>query len=199
MNGISMRENERISMNELKIGMWVTQYSAGFWQIIDLKPKYAEKDMPGYEKGKQIGQWALMKKGFTPKMKFRIDSDTTDAEWCKSVSEAQLAQIQQYFEEHPKDAQRFQQAPFVDRPAVSTGWLRLTPEQAIQFRQAIAELPPCFTKAQSREIFARRDLLSCFGPPPGNYAFQCRHTLWEFDEEDNAIYKEPALVPVPQE
>lgn len=38
-------------MNELKIGMWVTQYSAGFWQIIDLKPKYAEKDMPGYEKG----------------------------------------------------------------------------------------------------------------------------------------------------
>lgn len=114
-----------------------------------------------------------MKKGFTPKMKFRIDSDTSDAEWCKPVSEAQLAQIQQYFEEHPKDAQRFQQAPFVDRPAVSTGWLRLTPEQVLQFQQVIAELPTRFTKAQSREIFARRGLLSCFGPPPGNYAFQC--------------------------
>ena len=67
-------------MNKLKIGMWVTQYSAGFWQIIDLKPKYAEKGMPGYEKGKQIGQWALMKKGFTPKMKFRIDSDESIGE-----------------------------------------------------------------------------------------------------------------------
>ena len=38
-------------MNELKIGMWVTQYCAGFWQIVDLKPKYAEKDMPWVRKG----------------------------------------------------------------------------------------------------------------------------------------------------
>lgn len=28
----------------LKIGDWVTQYSRGYWQIVDIKPKYAEED-----------------------------------------------------------------------------------------------------------------------------------------------------------
>ena len=27
----------------LKIGDWVTQYSKGYWQIVDIKPKYAEE------------------------------------------------------------------------------------------------------------------------------------------------------------
>ena len=34
----------------LKIGDWVTQYSKGYWQIIDIKPKYAEEDYQ-YENG----------------------------------------------------------------------------------------------------------------------------------------------------
>lgn len=28
----------------IKIGDWVTQYSKGFWLIVDIKPKYAEDD-----------------------------------------------------------------------------------------------------------------------------------------------------------
>ena len=29
---------------QLIIGNWYTQYSAGFWQLIDIKPKYADSD-----------------------------------------------------------------------------------------------------------------------------------------------------------
>ena len=28
----------------IKIGDWVTQYSAGYWQVLDIVPKYADED-----------------------------------------------------------------------------------------------------------------------------------------------------------
>ena len=67
----------------LKIGDWVTQYSKGYWQIIDIKPKYAEEDYQ-YEngffqkKGDLIGSWVLMKKGFiiVPELKPENESHT---------------------------------------------------------------------------------------------------------------------------
>ena len=42
-----------------QIGDWVTQYSVGYWQVVDIKAKYAEEDS-GYgkqfwKKGEQIG------------------------------------------------------------------------------------------------------------------------------------------------
>lgn len=41
-----------------QIGDWVTQYSVGYWQVVDIKAKYAEEDS-GYgkqfwKKGEQI-------------------------------------------------------------------------------------------------------------------------------------------------
>lgn len=29
----------------IKIGDWVTQYCAGYWQVVDIKPKYADEDV----------------------------------------------------------------------------------------------------------------------------------------------------------
>ena len=62
-----------------QIGDWVTQYSVGYWQVVDIKAKYAEEDS-GYgkqfwKKGEQIGKWVFLKKAFTPKMKIQIRSE----------------------------------------------------------------------------------------------------------------------------
>ena len=51
-----------------QIGDWVTQYSVGYWQVVDIKAKYAEEDS-GYgkqfwKKGEQIGKWVFLKKSF---------------------------------------------------------------------------------------------------------------------------------------
>lgn len=40
-------------MQMFQIGDWVTQYSVGYWQVVDIKAKYAEEDS-GY--GKQFGK-----------------------------------------------------------------------------------------------------------------------------------------------
>ncbi len=181
----------------IKIGDWVTQYSRGFWLVVDIKPKYAENDYCGdgikYKKGDLIGSWAIMKKGFTPKMKFRIDSDVCDSAWCKLVSPDILDIINQYFDENPNDYKKFIDTPFVDRPSVSTTWLQLTPEQVHIFQRAIKELPELFTQEEAMKLFERYNLKQCFSFPPSNYTFICDHTLWELDSNFNPLFKNPRL------
>lgn len=182
-------------MNMLKIGDWVTQYSKGYWQIVNIKPKYAEKDYPdhNYKKGDRIGSWVLMKKGFTPKMKFRIETDCCDSYWCKPVSAEVLAEIHKYFESHPKDYEKFCDTPYQDHPCVAVSWVNLQPEQVEAFKQAINGLPPLFTSETSMRIFREHGLEDCFTLPPSNYRFVCWHTVWELDENFDPLFKNPEL------
>ena len=72
----------------IQIGDWVTQYSAGYWQVVDIRDKYAEEDsVTGehlWKKGEKIGKWIFLKKAFTPKMKLRIWSECVD-EYCFDI------------------------------------------------------------------------------------------------------------------
>ena len=183
----------------VQIGDWVTQYRKGFWLIVDIKPKYADDDYfssvanKQRKKGDLIGYWILMKKGFTPQMKFRIDSDTADSLWCKPVSTDTLNSIHEYFEKNPKDYQKFIDTPFTDKPAISTTWLRLTEEQVKSFQNIIEQLPDLFTQDEAMQLFEKYDLKQCFSCPPSNYAFVCEHTLWELDKNFTPLFKNPRL------
>lgn len=182
----------------LKVGDWVTQYSSGYWQIVDIKPKYADEDrktdLINYKKGDLIGSWILMKKGFTSKMKFRVDSDVCDSTWCKIVSDKILDQINEYFEKHPQDYETFISKAFIDRPAISTTYLKIAPEQLPVFKQAIKDLPKQFTYESGIDVFKRYGVEDCFSKPPSNYIFVCEHTLWEIDDQFNPLYKNPKLI-----
>ena len=183
----------------LKIGDWVKQYRAGYWQIVDIKPKYAEEDVNNEnlkcKKGDLIGSWALLKKGFTPKMKFRVDSDYCDAAWCKPVNEAELTAINEYFTSHPKDAEKFAAKTFEPRPAISTLWLELPKTEKARFEEVVASLPEKFTKKQFCEIFEEKGLLKCVSKPSPsvNATLQMNHLLWELDENFDCIYRNPIL------
>ncbi len=183
----------------LKIGDWVKQYCAGYWQIIDIKPKYAEEDVDNEnlkcKKGDLIGSWALMKKGFTPKMKFRVDSDCCDARWCVPVSEAELGAINEYFATHPKDAEKFEKKPFEPRPAIATLWLEIPEEKQTDMEAAIRELPESFTEKQLRDCLKEKGLCECVSKPSQsvNATLQCDHFFWELDENFDCIYRNPRL------
>ena len=127
-------------------------------------------------------------------MKFMIDSDVCDSYWCKKVSPSMREAIDNFFKENPDAFSKFSSFAFVDRPAVSTSWLRLTSEQEIAFRQAIQELPLHFTRDDAMSCFEKHGLKECFSLPPSNYRFICWHTLWELDENFNPIYKNPELI-----
>ena len=90
-------ENDRVNQKNLQVGEWYTCYSAGFWQLIQIYPKYASFDYEGekarWKKGDLIGQWCIVKKAFTPKMKKSLRVEFTDSAWLKPVSEETFCQI----------------------------------------------------------------------------------------------------------
>lgn len=132
---------------------------------------------------------------FTPKMKFRIDSDVCDSQWCKPVSTETLDLINQYFSENPEDYEKFISAPFIDKPAVATAWVELNSQQLAAFEQAMKELSDLFTYESAMKVFSKYGLSDCFTRPSANYMFICKHTLWELDDNFNPIFKDPELRP----
>ena len=182
-------------MAECEVGDWVTQFSAGFWQIVDLKPKYADGDSGKHKKGDLIGQWALLKKGFTPKMKLRLDCEVVDSYWCKPITEEQRQTISQYFEDHPQDHKRFTESPYFDRPAITTEWLQLSAEEAMRFQKAISSFPDRFSWKDLEAILKAAGLSSVFAKPPANYVFQCKQTLWEINADCEPLFHDPILSP----
>ena len=126
-------------------------------------------------------------------MKFRLDSECSDGGWCKPVSPEGRSQIEQYFAEHPKDYEKFCSRPYIDRPAVCPAWVNLSDDQVEAFEKTVQLLPENFTRMEALAIFEQNGLLSCFSRPPTNYMFICQHTLWEFDEIFDPIYKDPLL------
>ncbi|MBQ8404549.1 MAG: hypothetical protein IJX55_09045 [Clostridia bacterium] len=179
----------------LKSGDWVKQYSAGYWQIVDIKPKYAEEDGENTKKGDLIGSWALLKKGFTPKMKFRLDFECVDIYWCKPISESELCEISEYFEAHEKESKKFSSAVFADRPAIVTYWLELPEEQKEAFREVVSSLPARFTENILRSILTEKGMWQyvCKPSAESNATLKMKHSLWELDENFDIILKEPIL------
>lgn len=179
-----------IARPDFQVGDWVTQYSAGFWQVMEILPKYADEDYSygdiSWKKGEQIGWWTLLKKALTPKMKLRIACEVPDAEWVRKVSEEQRAQIEEYFESHPKDKQKFDSAPWQDEFAVSTVWLRnLSDEEFAQTEQLLQQLPEKFTMPQFDDFAEQSGLKVLYDQPDGGekctiFLFS---TLYRTDEE----------------
>lgn len=142
----------------LQVGDWVTQYSAGFWQVAAIYPKFADDDYQGekitWKKGDRLGDWAVLKKGFTPKMKFSNLCEFVDAQWCKKVSGEQLAAINAAFDANPKAKQKYDKAPNLPKPSVAALWLDLPEERVDEFRRVLDSLPERFTDVQFREVTA---------------------------------------------
>lgn len=136
----------------LHIGDWVTQYSTGYWKIIDIIPKYADDDYEGettsWKKGDRLGDWIILKKGFTSKMKPSNACDLVDAQWCKPVSDDLRKAIESAFCENPKAKQKFDNAPNIPKPSVTNLPFSLTAEQAASFSDIIKKLPEKFTEDQ---------------------------------------------------
>ena len=60
----------------IKVGDWVTQYYKGYWMVIGIVPKYPNRYALSNEEAINTPEenWIIMKKGFTPKMGFKLDN-----------------------------------------------------------------------------------------------------------------------------
>ena len=173
------------------VGDWVTQYSAGYWKVVAIYDKYADEDdwrnPPTYRKGDHISYWVVLKKGFTPKMKWSNACECVDGYWCAPVSPEEKAAIEQSFESEPAKAKKFEAATSEPRPGIQNCWITLPKERIPQLEEELATLPPRFTRKQLQEVLDRVPELAVDVPPSTVLLNLLLHP-YELDESLEFIY-----------
>lgn len=176
-------------MAAFKIGDWVTQYSAGFWMVMDIKPKYADSDYDfqdtHWKKGCLIGQWVILKKAFTPKMKRSIRCECVDAAWCRPVNPDVQAQIAGSFQADPAYTEKFRNAPAAPEPEVISVWMNIPEPEEDAFQMLLTGLPEKYT---IQEFWNRAQGYRAYvSMPPASHLLTFRHHCWELDSRFDPV------------
>ena len=190
------KEKTNEPLTSIQIGDWVTQYSAGYWMVVNIFPKYADEDYSyndkSWKKGDRLGDWIVLKKGFTPKMKPSNACDFVDAQWCKPVSDDMVHSIELVFAENPKAKAKFENAPSMPNPSVASTWMALTDEQAELFSEHTKNLPERFTAEQFWSLSAsyRQYIVD---PSKATHILYLFSYLWEIDDNFEPLHFAPEL------
>ena len=179
----------------IKVGDWVTQYSAGYWKVIDIIPKYADEDYnyngKSWKKGDRLGDWVILKKGFTPKMKPSNRCEFVDSSWCEKVPSDISDKIESTFLENPKIQSKFLNAQSLPEPSVTSIWLNLSDEKADEFTQLLNKLPNRFTVS---EMWENAGTFRHFETrPPATHILYLFSYLWEIDANFDTLYFNPTI------
>ena len=180
----------------IKVGDWVTQYSAGYWKVLNIIPKFADEDYNynghAWKKGDRLGDWVILKKGFTPKMKFSNACEFVDAQWCEPVSSEVIEAIEIAFCENSKAKQKFDNAPNMPKPSVASTWMALSDEQVVSFSELFKELPERFT-AKQFWILAEGYRQYIVDPSQATHILYLFSYLWEISDTFDPLHFGPEL------
>lgn len=180
----------------IKVGDWVTQYSAGYWKVINIIPKYADEDYNNngrsWKKGDRLGDWVILKKGFTPKMKPSNSCELVDSRWCMPASDEVVRSIEAAFAENLKAKQKFDKAPNIPKPSVDSAWMILSEKQADSFSELINKLPERFTSEQFWAL-AKDYRKYIVDPSKATHILYLFSYLWEISETFEPLLFGPEL------
>lgn len=122
---------------EVHVGDWVTCYYSGYWQVVDIKHNFADKQLSD--------SLAIVKKGFTPNLKFHVSLKFCDIRWCEKISAQDLGKIDNYFHENP-DKKRSFDAYDGPLPGIAKGWVVDLPDEDVAlYQDKLTALPKYFS------------------------------------------------------
>lgn len=174
-------------MGNIKVGDWVTQYRTGYWMVKELHPKFSPFEVGSVHKGDWQGYYAVLQKAFGSTFKFGIAFDTCDVSLCSPVTKEQLARIETYFEEHPKDKLKFESAKVVVPPSITTVHLQIDDQQQAVLSAAIDRMLPTLTLPKLRALLAEHRLVEVL-PGADNTYLQLYGHSWDLDENFDFQY-----------
>lgn len=190
------QDKQSSPLTTIKIGDWVTQYSSGYWKVVSIYPKYADEDYnydgKSWKKGDRLGDWVILKKGVTPKMKPSNACELVDAQWCNPVTNDMVQSIEATFEENPNAKQKFEKAPNMPKPSVASVWLMLSDEQAECFSQLIFNCQERFTSEQFW-VFASEYRKYIVDPSKATHILYLFSYLWEISDDFEPLHFGPEL------
>ena len=190
------RKKQSDQLTALKVGDWVTQYSTGYWMVVEIFPKYADEDYSyngvSWKKGDRISDWVILKKGFTSKMKPSNACEFVDAKNCQLLPFNVVKAIETAFTENPKAKEKFDKSPSKPNPSVYSVLLNLSNEQAEAFSNSMSRLPERFTLEDfwSSCIDYRRYVVK---PPNATHVLYLYSYLWEINNNMEPFHFNPEL------
>ena len=191
MNSIkSFLESKKNREASVKKGDWVEGFSAGFWIVVDVKPKFATEDYASWKKGDRVGDWVLLKKGFTPKMKFRLSMDYSDSFWIKPVSESVLKQIDEYFEAHPSDYNKFHQYSGSYPSETKILWITYPNDQISSVNDRLVRLSSRFTLYEVESLLNGLGICLSKVKETNSHMLVLRYYVWELNSQYDQLYYE---------
>lgn len=174
----------------MKIGDFVTSCEAGYWQILDILPQIADSDYKSdfacWKKGETIGQWALLKKAFTPKMKPKIDFSYVNGKFLSSVSPETESKIRQYFADNPDFKEKFNSAEPKFRPMITNCWLNLPEDKEADFLALINSLTEKFTMGDLWTL--AKDYKQYVAHPPASHLLNFLTYPWDITQNGDYLY-----------
>ena len=103
------------------------------------------------------------------------------------VTKEQLARIETYFEEHPKDKLKFESAKVVVPPSITTVHLQIDDQQQAVLSAAIDRMLPTLTLPKLRALLAEHRLVEVL-PGADNTYLQLYGHSWDLDENFDFQY-----------
>lgn len=193
---------EKYEEKGLVIGNWYRQYSAGYWKLLETMPKYATHDFrdgiggPLRKKGDRLGEWVILKKGFTAKMKkCKVFSECIDAGWLTPVSDEIAEELELKLAADSKHKAQFETETEM-RIGAFNRFMKLSPEQAMDMEHKLSILPERFTETEWKNIVQLP--AECIDVPrivDANYLLNLFENPWEITEDYDQIYCGWQLVP----
>lgn len=98
--GVPVLEIDIHDLKGIKVGDWVeSAYLKGYFKVCSIKHCYRD--------GKDVGYILLLKKAFTPKMKFSFTTEKCHVAWCEKLGDGKVCEIEQLLSENPEKKKKF--------------------------------------------------------------------------------------------
>lgn len=134
---------------KLNIGDWVkVDGYKGFYEILGFYNHYSDENDEEYRMGEYTHTAARLKRVFTSTMKLRMSIELVATQWLIKVTDDRLQEIQQYWEDHPADYQKYQAYTVGDEIGYWLMELSVRTKELEYWKQAVSFLPQKFNMQQ---------------------------------------------------
>ncbi|MDE6059407.1 MAG: hypothetical protein K2G44_05130 [Clostridia bacterium] len=183
-------EIDVFDLKGIEVGNWIeSEYFKGYFRVDYIKECYRERNPIGYQ--------LFLRKGFTPKMKFMVDTKMCHVGWCKKVSEEKLLEIENFFAENPDKKQKFDNLPPLYPCYPHNYFLNITEEQVKEYEAKLKDLPKYFTINKFNkfveQIGLRKFMRNNSKDPKNAIMLTICSEDWTVDSDKNRLYCNPHI------
>lgn len=186
--GVPVLEIDIHDLKGIKVGDWVESACLkGYFKVCSIKHCYRD--------GKDIGYILLLKKAFTPKMKFSFTTEKCHVAWCEKLGDGKVCEIEQLLSENPEKKKKFDEMPPIFPCMQNLYFLDIDKGRLESFKDKLKFLPKYFTLKQFDDFVRQSGFNDCIktsSDDPENAVTLTIYTQeWMVDSDKNMLFCNP--------